>query len=61
VTVRVKVVFELTGRLRVPLEGDIGIDEPVVLSVIVAVSAIVVAPDRFTEVPGITQLVFDWN
>jgi hypothetical protein len=55
VTVRVNVVFELTAKLRVPLEGDTGIDEPVVLSVIVAVSAFVVAHDRFTEAPGTTQ------
>ena len=55
VTVRVKVVGELTAKLRVPLEGDTGIDEPVVLSVMVAVSALVVAHDRFTELPGITQ------
>jgi hypothetical protein len=55
VTVRVKVVFELIAKLRVPLEGDTGMDEPVVLSVMVAVSAFVVAHDRFTDVPGTTQ------
>ena len=55
VTVRVNVVFELIAKLRVPLEGDTGMDEPVVLSVIVAVSAFVVAHDRFTDVPGTTQ------
>ena len=54
VTVRVNVVFELTGKLRVPLE-DTGIVEPAVLSVIVTVSALVVAHDRFTDVPGIRQ------
>ena len=54
VTVRVNVVFELTGKLRVPF-GDTGTVEPVVPSVIVAVSALVVAHVRFTEVPGITQ------
>jgi hypothetical protein len=51
----VKVVFEMISKMRFPLEGDTGIDEPVVLSVIVAVSAFVVAHERFTEVPGITQ------
>jgi hypothetical protein len=55
VTVRVKVVGELTAKLRVPLEGDTGTDKPVVLSVIVAVSALVLAQVRFTGVPGITQ------
>jgi hypothetical protein len=60
VTVRVKVVFELIAKLRVPL-GDTGTDEPVVLSVIVAVSAFVVAHDRFTDVPGTTQQLLDSN
>ena len=54
-TVRVKVVFEFTAKLRVPLEGDTGITEPVVLSVMVAVSPLVLAHDRFTDDPGITQ------
>jgi hypothetical protein len=52
--VRVNVVFELTGKLRVLL-GDTGTVEPVVPSVMVAVSALVVAHDRFTDVPGMTQ------
>ena len=55
VTVRVNVVGELTTKGWVPLAGETGIDEPVVLSVIVAVSALVVAQDRFTDVPGTTQ------
>ena len=55
VTVRVKVVGELTAKLRVPLEGDTGTDKPAALSVIVAVSALVLAQVRFTGVPGITQ------
>jgi hypothetical protein len=50
----VKVVVELTARLRFPLDAT-GIDRPVVLSVMVAVSALVEAHDRFTELPGITQ------
>jgi hypothetical protein len=54
-TVRVKVVGELTTKVRVPPEGGTGTDEPVVLSVIVAVSAFVLAQDRFTDVPGMTQ------
>ena len=54
VTVRVKVVGELTTKPRVP-DGETGTDEPVVLSVMVAVSALVEAQDRFTELPGITQ------
>ena len=52
---RVKVVGELTVKLLLPLEGDTGTDKPVVLSVIVAVSALVLAQVRFTAVPGITQ------
>ena len=55
VTVRVKVVGELTAKLRVPPEAETGTDEPVVLSLMVAVSAFVVAHDRFTDVPGMTQ------
>ena len=55
VTVSVKVVGELTTKLLVPPEGDTGTDEPVVLSVMVAVSALVFAQVRFTDVPGITQ------
>jgi hypothetical protein len=55
VTVSVKVVFEFTAKLRVPLAGDTGITEPVVLSVMVAVSPLVLAHDRFTEDPGMTQ------
>ena len=55
VTVRVKVVFEFTVKLRVPPEGDTGIAEPVVLSVMVAVSPLEVAHDKFTGEPGITQ------
>jgi hypothetical protein len=55
VTVRVKVVLELTVKVRAPLDGDTGTDEPVVLSVMVAVSALVVAHDRFIELPGTTQ------
>jgi hypothetical protein len=55
VTVRVKVVFEFTAKPRVPLEGDTGVTEPVVLSVMVAVSPLVLAHDRFTDDPGITQ------
>ena len=54
VTVRVKVVAELTAKLLVPLD-DTGIDTPVVLSVMVAVSALVEPHDRLTDVPGITQ------
>ena len=54
VIVRVKVVVELTAKLRFPL-NDTGIDKPVVLSVMVAVSALVETHDRFTGVPGITQ------
>ena len=54
-TVRVKVVFEVTAKVRVPLEGDTGITEPVVLSVMVAVSPLVLAHDRFTDDPEITQ------
>jgi hypothetical protein len=53
--VRVKVVLELTVKGRVPLDGDTGTDEPVVLSVMVAVSALVVAHERFIELPGTTQ------
>ena len=53
-TVRVKVVGEFTVKGRVPFE-DIGRDRPVVLSVMVAVSALVEAQDRFTVLPGITQ------
>ena len=53
-TVRVKVVGELTVKGRVPL-GDTGRDRPVLLSVMVAVSALVEAQDRFTELPGRTQ------
>ena len=55
VTASVKVVFEFTAKLRVPLEGDTDITEPVVLSVMVAVSPLVLAHDRFTDDPGITQ------
>ena len=53
-TVSVKVVGEFTVKARVPLE-DTGMDRPVLLSVMVAVSALVDAQDRFTELPGITQ------
>ena len=53
-TVRVKVVGEFTVKGRVPFE-DTGKDRPVVLSVMVAVSAFVEAQDRFTVLPGITQ------
>ena len=53
-TVRVKVVGEFTVKGRVPFV-DTGKDRPVVLSVMVAVSALVEAQDRFTELPGITQ------
>ena len=53
-TVRVKVVGELTVNARVPFE-DTGRDRPVLLSVIEAVSALVEAQDRLTELPGITQ------
>ena len=53
-TVRVKVVGELTVKGRVPFV-DTGKDRPVVLSVMVAVSALVEAQDRFTVLPGITQ------
>jgi len=52
--VRVKVVGEFTVKARVPFE-DTGTDSPVLLSVMVAVSALVEAQDRFTELPGITQ------
>jgi hypothetical protein len=52
--VRVKVVGEFTVKGRVPFV-DTGKDRPVVLSVMVAVSALVEAQDRFTELPGITQ------
>ena len=55
VTVRVKVVFEFTAKLRVPLDGATGMTEPVVLSVMVAVSPLVLAHDRFADDPGITQ------
>ena len=54
-TVRVKVVFEVTAKVRVALEGDTGITEPVVVSVMVAVSPLVLAHDRLTDDPGITQ------
>jgi hypothetical protein len=53
-TVRVKVVGEFTVNGRVPFE-DTGTDRPVLLSVTEAVSALVEAQDRFTELPGITQ------
>ena len=53
-TVRVKVVDEFTVKGRVPFEGS-GRDRPVLLSVMVAVSALVEAQDKFTELPGITQ------
>ena len=53
-TVRVKVVGEFTVNGRVPFE-DTGTDRPVLLSVMEAVSALVEAQDRFTELPGITQ------
>jgi hypothetical protein len=53
-TVRVKVVREFTVNGLVPFE-DTGTDRPVLLSVIVAVSPLVEAQDRFTELPGITQ------
>jgi len=39
---------------RVPFE-DTGTDRPVLLSVMEAVSALVEAQDRFTELPGRTQ------
>jgi hypothetical protein len=51
----VKVVLELTVKARAPLDGETGTDEPAVLSVMVAVSALVVAQLRFIEVPGRTQ------
>ena len=53
-TVRVNVVGEFTIKGRVPFEGT-GRDRPVLLSVMVAVSALVEAQDRFMELPGITQ------
>ena len=53
-TVRVNVVGEFTIKGRVPFEGT-GRDRPVLLSVMVAVSALVEAQDKFTELPGITQ------
>jgi hypothetical protein len=53
-TGRVKVVGEFTVNGRVPFE-DTGTDRPVLLSVMEAVSALVEAQDRFTELPGITQ------
>jgi hypothetical protein len=52
--VRVKVVGEVTVKGRVPF-ADTGRDRPVLLSVMLAVSALVEAQDRFTELPGITQ------
>lgn len=54
-TLRVKVVVALTVKLRVPPEGVIPTVAPVVLSVIVAVSAFVLAQVRLTGVPGVTQ------
>ena len=53
-TVRVKVVGEFTVKGREPFD-DTGRDTPVLLSVMVAVSALVEDHDRFTELPGITQ------
>ena len=53
-TVRVKVVGEFTIKGRVPFV-ETGRERPVLLSVMVAVSALVEAQDRFTELPGITQ------
>ncbi len=53
-TVRVKVVGEFTVKLRVPTEEETGTDKPVVLSVILAVSALVLAQVRVTGVPGMT-------
>ena len=53
-TVRVKEVGEFTVNGRAPFVGT-GTDRPVLLSVMEAVSALVEAQDRFTELPGITQ------
>jgi len=55
VAVRVKVVGELTAKVRLPPEEETGTDKPVVLSVILAVSALVLAQVRVTGAPGMTQ------
>lgn len=53
--VRVKVVVEPTVKTRVPPDAATATVAPVTLSVIVALSAFVLAQVRFTELPGGTQ------
>lgn len=55
VTLSVNVVGVFTVNARVPPEGLTATVAPVELLVMVAVSALVLAHERFTELPGITQ------
>ena len=57
----VNVVFELTVKARVPPDGVTDTVAPVVLLVMVALSAFVVVQLRFTVDPGVTQELSDTN